>query len=115
MPRQRGGAGSDRHRKTNRLAMVDTAAHCRRRIHRDPRAAVGEAVAAGLMDEETPPTDLLHKILDSHVGPDAKEPDLQLSKLRHREQRTNSMVDFHIMVPADGSIAQGIGSKFDRT
>jgi len=31
--------------------------------------------AAGLMDEEDPADrTLLHKILDSHVGPDAKEP-----------------------------------------
>jgi len=65
--------------------------------------------AAGLMDEEDPADrTLLHKILDSHVGPDAKEPRIcSYHKLRHRDSGRYQWVDFHIMVPAGWSIAQG--------
>jgi cation diffusion facilitator family transporter len=65
--------------------------------------------AAGLMDEEDPADRaVLRTILDSHVGPDGKEPRIcSYHKLRHRDSGRYQWVDFHIMVPADWSIAQG--------
>jgi cation diffusion facilitator family transporter len=65
--------------------------------------------AAGLMDQQDLEDDkLLTTILDSHVGPSAKSPQIcSYHKLRHRHSGRYHWVDFHIMVPADWSIDKG--------
>jgi cation diffusion facilitator family transporter len=65
--------------------------------------------AAGLMDQQDVEDDkLLTNILDSHVGPSAKAPQIcSYHKLRHRHSGRYHWVDFHIMVPADWSIDKG--------
>jgi cation diffusion facilitator family transporter len=58
--------------------------------------------AAGLMDEQDRADNLLlRRILDSHVGPEGKEPHVcSYHKLRHRHSGRYHWVDFHIMVPS---------------
>lgn len=65
--------------------------------------------AAGLMDEQDiEDARLLREILDSHVGPNGKEPRIcSYHKLRHRHSGRFHWVDFHIMVPRDWDIARG--------
>jgi cation diffusion facilitator family transporter len=65
--------------------------------------------AAGLMDEQDPQDQQrLHTILDTHVGPNGKEPKIcSYHKLRFRHSGRIYWVDFHIMVPAWWSIDQG--------
>lgn len=65
--------------------------------------------AAGLMDEQDiEDTRLLRRILDSHVGPNGKDPRIcSYHKLRHRHSGRYHWVDFHIMVPAKWDIDQG--------
>ena len=65
--------------------------------------------AAGLMDEQDPAERRqLQQILDSHVGPAAKEPRIcSYHKLRFRHSGRISWVDFHIMVPKWWNIEQG--------
>jgi cation diffusion facilitator family transporter len=73
--------------------------------------AVGlmRAGAAGLLDEQDLADEaLLVKILDSHLVPDGKEPQIcSYHKLRHRHSGRYHWVDFHIMVPPGLSIDQG--------
>jgi cation diffusion facilitator family transporter len=88
----------------------------------DPITAVGVAVyitvtgigllrrsAAGLMDkQDVADTLLLTHILDSHLGPDGKDPKIcSYHKLRHRHSGRYHWVDFHIMVPAWWDIDRG--------
>ena len=56
---------------------------------------------AGLMDEQDAGDQkLLRKILDSHIGPQGKEPLIcSYHKLRHRHSGRYHWVDFHIMLP----------------
>jgi len=65
--------------------------------------------AAGLMDRQDKRDQLLlQRILDSHLGPDGKEPRIcSYHKLRHRHSGRYHWVDFHIMVPADWDIDRG--------
>lgn len=65
--------------------------------------------AAGLMDQQDLEDDkLLTNILDSHVGANAKAPQIcSYHKLRHRHSGRYHWVDFHIMVPADWNIEKG--------
>jgi cation diffusion facilitator family transporter len=65
--------------------------------------------AAGLMDEQDLADDkLLRQILDSHVGPNGKEPRIcSYHKLRHRHSGRYHWVDFHIMIPSELSITRG--------
>ena len=65
--------------------------------------------AAGLMDEQDAEDQkLLRRILDSHVGPSAKEPRIcSYHKLRFRHSGRYHWVDFHIMVPANWDIDHG--------
>jgi cation diffusion facilitator family transporter len=67
------------------------------------------ASAAGLMDEQDLEDQrLLRQILDSHVGPNGKEPRIcSYHKLRHRHSGRYHWVDFHIMVPAHWDIQHG--------
>jgi cation diffusion facilitator family transporter len=62
--------------------------------------------AAGLMDEQDQAdARLLRRILDSHLGPDGKEPRVcAYHKLRHRHSGRYHWIDFHIMVPASWNI-----------
>jgi cation diffusion facilitator family transporter len=64
--------------------------------------------AAGLMDEQdVQDTLLLSQILQSHVGPDGKEPRIcSFHKLRHRHSGRYHWVDFHLVVPAWWSISE---------
>jgi cation diffusion facilitator family transporter len=64
---------------------------------------------AGLMDEQDPAERRqLQQILDSHVGPDGKEPRIcSYHKLRFRHSGRNCWVDFHLMVPKWWNIEQG--------
>ena len=88
----------------------------------DPAAALAVAVyiaftglkllkrsLAGLMDEQDPEDQRqLQVILDSHVGPNGKEPRIcSYHKLRFRHSGRNHWVDFHIMVPRWWNIDQG--------
>lgn len=64
--------------------------------------------AAGLMDEQdVGDRELLRKILNSHIGPGGKEPQIcSYHKLRHRHSGRYHWVDFHILVPAWWDIAK---------
>jgi cation diffusion facilitator family transporter len=64
---------------------------------------------AGLMDEQDIEDDkMLRGILDSHVAPAGAPPRIcSYHKLRHRHSGRYHWVDFHIMVPADWTVAQG--------
>jgi len=88
----------------------------------DPLAAIGVAAfisrtgislirrsAAGLMDEQDEDDSrTLTRLLDSHVGPDGKEPRIcSYHKLRHRHSGRYHWVDFHLVLPADWDIARG--------
>jgi cation diffusion facilitator family transporter len=88
----------------------------------DPLAAIAVAVfisrtgislirrsAAGLMDEQDQDdTRTLQQLLDSHVGPNGKEPRIcSYHKLRHRHSGRYHWVDFHLVLPADWDIARG--------
>jgi cation diffusion facilitator family transporter len=63
----------------------------------------------GLMDrQDIADQRLLRSILDSHVGPEGKEPRIcSYHKLRHRHSGRYHWVDFHIMVPADWDVRRG--------
>jgi cation diffusion facilitator family transporter len=65
--------------------------------------------AAGLMDrQDVSDAKLLERILDSHLGPSGKPPQIcSYHKLRHRHSGRYHWVDFHIMVPANIDIARG--------
>jgi cation diffusion facilitator family transporter len=67
------------------------------------------AGAAGLMDEQDlADEELLVKILDGHLVPDGKAPQIcSYHKLRHRHSGRYHWVDFHIMVPPGMTIDQG--------
>jgi cation diffusion facilitator family transporter len=64
---------------------------------------------AGLMDEQDPnERRQLQVILESHIGPSAKEPRIcSFHKLRFRHSGRNCWVDFHVMVPKWWNIEQG--------
>jgi cation diffusion facilitator family transporter len=64
---------------------------------------------AGLMDEQDIRDDrMLREVLDSHVGPTAKEPRIcSYHKLRHRHSGRFHWVDFHVMVPPDWNVQRG--------
>ena len=68
------------------------------------RQAVG-----GLMDRQDVEDEaLLRRILDSHCGPDGKEPRIcGYHKLRHRHSGRYHWVDFHITVPGDWNVERG--------
>jgi cation diffusion facilitator family transporter len=65
--------------------------------------------AAGLMDEQDAADNLLVRtILDSHVGPGAKEPTIcSYHKLRHRHSGRYHWVDFHLVMPGQLNIETG--------
>lgn len=65
--------------------------------------------AGGLMDrQDRSDALLLEGILDSHVGPQGKEPRIcSYHKLRHRHSGRYHWVDFHIMVPRDWDVDRG--------
>jgi cation diffusion facilitator family transporter len=65
--------------------------------------------AGGLMDrQDHSDALLLEGILDSHVGPQGKEPRIcSYHKLRHRHSGRYHWVDFHIMVPRDWDVDRG--------
>jgi divalent metal cation (Fe/Co/Zn/Cd) transporter len=67
------------------------------------------AGAAGLLDQQDLEDEaLLVKILDSHLVPDGRPPQIcSYHKLRHRHSGRYHWVDFHIMVPPGLSIDQG--------
>jgi cation diffusion facilitator family transporter len=64
---------------------------------------------AGLMDQQDVEDQrLLRRILDAHLGPNGKPPHIcSYHKLRHRHSGRYHWVDFHMVVPAGWSIAQG--------
>jgi cation diffusion facilitator family transporter len=64
---------------------------------------------AGLMDrQDAGDQTLLRRILDSHIGPEGKEPQIcSYHKVRHRHNGRYHWVDFHIMVPAWWDIEKG--------
>jgi cation diffusion facilitator family transporter len=64
---------------------------------------------AGLMDQQdVEDQQLLRRILDSHLGPTGKAPQIcSYHKLRHRHSGRYHWVDFHMVVPAGWSIDQG--------
>ena len=64
--------------------------------------------AAGLMDRQDVHDEaLLKRILDSHLAPDGKQPQIcSYHKLRHRHSGRYHWVDFHIMVPSTWDIAR---------
>jgi cation diffusion facilitator family transporter len=64
---------------------------------------------AGLMDrQDAGDQTLLRRILDMHIGPDGKEPQIcSYHKVRHRHNGRYHWVDFHIMVPAWFDIERG--------
>jgi cation diffusion facilitator family transporter len=87
----------------------------------DPVAAIGIAIyiswlgikliqrsSAGLMDQQDVGDEkLISGIIDSHVGPEGKEPRIcSFHKLRHRHAGRYHWVDFHIVVPAWWDIDQ---------
>jgi cation diffusion facilitator family transporter len=57
--------------------------------------------SAGLMDrQDTDDERLLRQILDAHIGPEGKSPQIcSYHKLRHRHSGRYHWVDFHIMLP----------------
>jgi len=65
--------------------------------------------AGGLMDrQDRSDALLLEGILDSHVGPQGKEPRIcSYHKLRHRHSGRYHWIDFHIMVPRDWDVDRG--------
>lgn len=65
--------------------------------------------AAGLMDEQDVEDErALVAILDAHCGPEGKEPRIcSYHKLRHRHSGRYHWVDFHMMVPAGMTVAEG--------
>jgi cation diffusion facilitator family transporter len=65
--------------------------------------------AAGLLDQQDLEDDaLLMRILDSHLAPSGKHPQIcSYHKLRHRHSGRYHWVDFHIMVPPALTIDQG--------
>jgi cation diffusion facilitator family transporter len=65
--------------------------------------------AAGLMDRQDAADEkLLRELLDAHVGPDAREPQIcSYHKLRHRHSGRYHWVDFHLVVPAHLDVARG--------
>jgi cation diffusion facilitator family transporter len=65
--------------------------------------------AAGLMDEQDEADAvLLNRILNSHIGADARDPRIcSFHKLRHRHSGRVHWVDFHIQVPAGWAVEQG--------
>jgi cation diffusion facilitator family transporter len=65
--------------------------------------------AAGLMDKQDVADEaMLRRILDSHLAPAGKQPHIcSYHKLRHRHSGRYHWVDFHIMLPAQWSIAHG--------
>jgi cation diffusion facilitator family transporter len=65
--------------------------------------------AAGLMDEQDMSDQkMIRRILDAHVGVNAKEPCIcSYHKLRHRHSGRYHWVDFHLVVPAHWNIDQG--------
>jgi divalent metal cation (Fe/Co/Zn/Cd) transporter len=67
------------------------------------------AGAAGLLDQQDLDDEaLLVKILDSHLVPDGKAPQIcSYHKLRHRHSGRYHWVDFHMMVPPGLTIDQG--------
>jgi len=67
------------------------------------------AGAAGLMDQQDKDDEaLLVRILDSHLVPDGKGPQIcSYHKLRHRHSGRYHWVDFHMMVPPGLTIDQG--------
>lgn len=71
--------------------------------------ALMRRAAAGLMDRQDRADQvLLSQILDSHVGPNGKEPRVcSYHKLRHRHSGRYHWVDFHIMVPPEWSVQRG--------
>ena len=71
--------------------------------------ALVRQAAGGLMDrQDRSDTLLLESILDSHLGPDGKEPRIcSYHKLRHRHSGRYHWVDFHIMVPRDWDVDRG--------
>jgi cation diffusion facilitator family transporter len=88
----------------------------------DPLAALAVAIyigligvsllrrsAAGLMDEQDVEDEKrLTALLDRHLGRVGQEPQIcSYHKLRHRHSGRYHWVDFHIMVPAGLSVAQG--------
>jgi cation diffusion facilitator family transporter len=64
---------------------------------------------AGLMDtQDVRDEATLLAILESHIGPRGKSPQIcSYHKLRHRHSGRYHWVDFHIVVPANLSVAQG--------
>jgi cation diffusion facilitator family transporter len=65
--------------------------------------------AAGLLDQQDLDDEaLLIKILDGHLTPNGKEPQIcSYHKLRHRHTGRYHWVDFHIVVPPALTIDQG--------
>jgi cation diffusion facilitator family transporter len=65
--------------------------------------------SAGLMDEQDAgDTAKLWSILDSHIGPDAKQPRIcSYHKLRHRHSGRYHWVDFHMVLPGNWDIEKG--------
>ncbi len=63
----------------------------------------------GLMDRQDKSDQiLLRGILDAHIGPAGKEPQIcSYHKLRHRHSGRYHWVDFHIMVPGGWNIQRG--------
>ena len=64
---------------------------------------------AGLMDRQDAADEtLLRGILDAHLGPSGKEPQIcGYHKLRHRHSGRYHWVDFHITVPPDWNVDRG--------
>src|SRR6267142_1266130 len=65
--------------------------------------------SAGLMDRQDAADDqLLQQILDSHIGPRGKPPQIcSYHKVRHRHSGRYHWVDFHIMVPPKLNVELG--------
>ncbi len=65
--------------------------------------------ARGLLDTMDPEDDaLLTRLLESHVGPDGKEPRVcGFHALRHRHVGRDHWIDFHLVVPRTWNVAQG--------
>src|SRR6266850_852991 len=65
--------------------------------------------SAGLMDRQDAADDqLLRQILDSHIGPRGKPPQIcSYHKVRHRHSGRYHWVDFHIMVPPKLNVERG--------
>lgn len=72
-------------------------------------AGLIKQAAAGLMDaQDLDDEQRLTALLDSHVGPSGKPPQVcSYHKLRHRHSGRYHWVEFHLMVPAKLSVAQG--------